>query len=325
MTTANVPSPFQALNSSARKYDALRGKYVSAYIESLQLSQNLTQLEVLLQWAISCRRDLPSYFQASAAAKGLPPEHPHTRDSLLVKGRSLALHGFLRTVKRQANSAIASIVLQELSSRPNQDAKASETRMKSAYACFLRLNCTVEELERSNAWRYGKIPEAEAVCQTYLALAGSKVDVDDNTSSANDWSGGARKSTVLKKALTKFRELFPSVNGNFYTKKAVSKPRKTKSIDSSDKLPSPTRQMVSGKRKEAPEHHQPGEEQPAAASRRMSFTVSVPQDLKTGDRFHTTVKLGEQYKKVTLTVPSGSPQTLKFSLDIPAANQTTNE
>ncbi len=323
-----MPSPFQALNSSARKYDSVRGKYISAYIDSLQLSQNTNQLEVLLQWTSSCRRDLPSYFQASASAKGLHPEQPHTRDNLLVKGHSLASYGFLRTVKRQANSAIAKILLQELSlspssstARSNQDAKATDTRTRTAYACFLRLNCTIEELERSNAWKYGKVPEAEAVCQTFLALEDSNNDVAEDAFAVNDWSGGSRKSKVLRKAIAKFREMFPTITGNYYTKKAASKPRKPKSTDSDKLLTSPPRNNPSGKRKQ---DLVAATADDAASRRRMSFTVSVPQELKAGDLFHTTVKVREQYKKVTLTVPSGDPQTLKFSLEIPETEVPNN-
>jgi hypothetical protein len=214
--------------------------------------------------------------------------------------------GFLISAKRQANSAFADVILHEMSeSNSSSDRKkAAENHLKHAYACFLRLHCTKDDLRKSRAWKYGgeSIREVEAVCQASLLLG----DVKAVSSDFGDWSGGARKSAIFDAALEKCRSLFPSLSGSFFSKKAAVKGKKGK--ESSEAIPS-----SGSKRKE------PGD---AEEMTKVSFEVTVPQDLVAGDTFLTGVKVGDTTRKVKLTVPEGNPASLRFALNVPkdAAN-----
>jgi hypothetical protein len=55
---------------------------------------------------------------------------------------------------------------------------------------------------------------------------------------------------------------------------------------------------------------------------KVSFEVTVPQNLIAGDTFLTAVKVGDTSRKVKLTVPEGNPSSLRFTLNVPkdAAN-----
>jgi len=283
-----------------RKYDSLRGKYISAYIDTLRLCKKRNKIEALLQSIASAPRDLPSLFQASALAKGGPPESPHTKESLLVKKRSLVSSGFLRNAKREANSALATTLLQDISSG---DSKAQEETLKAAYACFLRLNCSVDELRRTRAWKFGQasIPEADALCQAYLA----RKDHKDVRTEASNWIGGAQKNAVLKAALEKCQVLFPQLGKDLYGKRKARSRSKTKATDSAPSSEAPS---SSRKRKE-----------PEAA---QTFAVSVPENLNEGDKFEATVQLADgSNKKIRLTVPSGKPQKLQFTLAAAPASE----
>jgi hypothetical protein len=290
-------SPFSLLNNSVRKYDSLRGKYISAYVDTLRLCRQKARLEALLQSAGSAVRDLPSFYQATALSKGGPPALQHTKESLL-KGRSLASLGFLRNVKREANRAIASILLEALS----EGAKSNDDTLKASYGCFLRLNCTVDELRKTRTWKFGHIPEVDALCRSYLA----RNDHKDVHAGESDWTGEGQKMAVLKAALEKCRELFPSLP--LYGQRKASAKRSRKS---SAAAPSPKRSSAPSP-KHAPEHEEPG-------GGSVPFVVSVPEGLSAGDKFDTTVELeGGTMRKIRLTVPVGNPQKLKFSLSLPA-------
>jgi hypothetical protein len=173
---------------------------------------------------------LPSYFHASALAKGGPPEKSHAHDCLLAKGRSLTSLGFLLSAKRQTNSALADVILHELSEKSKTSA---ENQLKHAYACFLlRLHCTAEDLKKSRSFRYGHsaIHEVDAVCQAYFALGeGKRI-----RSNLPDWSGGGQKSAIFEAALEKCRSLFPTLTGGFFFKKEISKAKKGDDVDSAD-------------------------------------------------------------------------------------------
>lgn len=303
VTNASVAqSPFELLNNSVRKYDSLRGKYISAYIDTLRLCTRKNKIEGLLQAVASAPRDLPSFFQASALTKGGPPELPHTKESLLVKGRSLVSSGFIRNAKRETNSALATLTLQDISS--NDAPKAQVETLKAAYACFLRLNCGVDDLRRTRAWKFGQgsIPEADALCQAYLA----RKDHKEIHTEPSNWIGGAQKNAVLKAALEKCQELYPQLSKDLYGKRKVRSRAKTKATDSAPPSEAPRR-----KRKE-PETAQ-------------TFAVTVPDGLSTGDKFDTTVELGDgSNKKIRLTVPAGNPKKLQFSIAAPASEEKSS-
>jgi hypothetical protein len=256
-------------------------------------------LETFLKGASATRRDLPSYFQASALAQGGSPEKSHVHDCLLAKGRSLTSLGFLVSTKRQANSALADVILQELSEKSKTSA---ENQLKHAYACFLRLHCTSEDLKKSRSFRYGQsaIREVDAVCQAYFALGEGKTI----RSNVPDWSGGGQKAAIFEAALEKCRSLFPTLTGGFFSKKETSKSKKGDDVESADPNP-----PGAGKRRSIDS---------TGETMKVSFEVAVPNNLAAGNTFLTTVKYGnQQTKKVKLTVPKGHPKTLRFTLKVP--------
>jgi len=276
------------------------------------LCKRKSKIETFFHTVASAPRDLPSFFQASALAKGGPPESPHTKDSLLVKGRSLVSSGFIRNAKREANSALATATLQDISS--NDTMKAQDATLKAAYACFLRLNCSLEDLRRTRAWKFGQasIPEADALSQAYLA----RKDHKKVHSESSNWIGGAQKNAVLTAAIEKCQELFPQLPKDLYKRKVKSR-AKTKATDSAPES--------SQKRKEpegAPDSSRKRKEPEAA----QTFAVTVPDGLGPGDKFETTVSLGDgSNKKIRLTVPAGNPQKLQFSLAAPASQEKSLE
>jgi hypothetical protein len=304
MTSTATSSPFQILNNSARKYDSLRGKYISAYIESLRLCNRRTELEQFMKSLSSSKRDLPNYFQASALIDGSAPAKSHANESLLQTDESLMSSGFLLSAKRQGNSAIADFILKSLSDEDPAGKKTAENNLKQAYACYLRLHCSEEDLKKTRAMKYGvaTIREVEALCNAYLNTDYSKT----SSTACNDWSGGARKSSIFDAAVEKCRSLFPTLSGNFLFKNL----NKSKEKDAGGTL-------SGSKRKKSPATTG------SAKSNKVSFNVSVPKNLSAGDTFLTTVKLGENStKKVKLTVPEGNPSTLRFSLKVPATDKS---
>jgi hypothetical protein len=216
MTSTATSSPFQILNNSARKYDSLRGKYISAYIESLRLCNRRTELEQFMKSLSSSKRDLPNYFQASALIGGSAPAKSHTNESLLQTDESLMSSGFLLSAKRQGNSAIADFILKSLSDEDAGGKKTAENNLKQAYACYLRLHCSEEDLKKTRAMKYGvaTIREVEALCNAYLNTDYSKT----SSTACNDWSGGARKSSIFNAAVEKCPSLFPTLSGKFLFK-----------------------------------------------------------------------------------------------------------
>ena len=92
VTNVTPATPFQVINSSVRKYDSLRGKYISAYIESLRLCNKKDEIESFLRQVMNTRRDLPSLFAASAAAKGCTPKRPHSQGKVLFPLNSALYH-----------------------------------------------------------------------------------------------------------------------------------------------------------------------------------------------------------------------------------------
>lgn len=288
-STSSSPSPFEEVNDATRKFDSLRGKYVSAYIDSLRLCKRVPLLDSLLQSLVTSKRDVPSFYQASARARGGIPHFLHTRDSLL-KGRTLESMGFLRTAKRQANDALAELVLGD-----EKNAGKVDT-LKRAYACFLRMNVSLPDLEKQKAWRFGRgsVPAAEALCRVFMSHAESKA-LDFESS---NWSGRSKKSVILRAALKKCGESFPSLKTNVYAKRKTKKP-----------TPKPSAEKTEAKKR------------PAGEDTLVHFVVEVPSGLAVGDKFETSVRLGSQMKTIRLTVPEGNPPKLKFSLTLPKEDE----
>ena len=287
--TADGSSTFQTINNTVRKYDTLRGKYIAAYIESLRICARRKELETVLRWTSTAVRDLPAYFAASALAQGGKPQRSHMQDTLLLKGRLLAPHFFLTTVKRQANSALAFVVLQDLKANSAKDQNFLENQLKLAYACFLRLNCDPKILSKNQAWKYHRKNGAKDVVEA-LTAAYSQIENQRRLSGERcNWSGESQLTATLRMALQKCKEMFPTVSGKFYVTKKTTTPKKS--------APEP----VCGNESTA----------------EKTFVVSVPPGLSEGETFMASIKVGSTSKKVRLTVPSGNASSLRFNLHVP--------
>lgn len=293
VSAAITGSAFQILNSFSRKYDSLRSKYISAYIDSLRLCYKKDSLETFLRLTFTCPRDPPSYFAASAVVMGGVPKEAHTRDCLLVKKRSLSSFHFLTTVKREANSALASVICHGLGTNAaSTGVKVLENLLKSAYACFMRLNCDVKEPTRSQAFKLlrrsaGAKEVVEALTAAYL-----RVSKDPPLpSQRSDWSGEAQFAELLEASLKKSKELFPSLSGNFFSN-VKKKPQKS--------------------RKKGQSKEGPGEDKGT-----RSFEVAVPEGLEAGDTFLAQIEVNGASKTLRLTVPAGRPSSLRFQMSVP--------
>jgi hypothetical protein len=289
------PSPFELLNNTIRKYDSVRGKYICAYIECLRICRRTSDLETFQQWVAVSKRDLPSFYQASALKGGGLPDANHNRESLLLKGRSVESMTFVRTVKRQTNRALADTVAKEFNSAAT---KESPDLLKRSYACFLRLNCTVADLEMTRDWKFGRssIPEVETLCQIYQG----RKDAKTITSPSNNWSGGSSKSGILEAALEKCRELFPMLSTTIFSKRKKKASPKPLSFAEDDP----------GAKRSAPDDDET-----------KQFVVDVPRGLEVGEKFQTTIQIGHQLKTIRLTVPAGNPEKLKFSMKTPKTGE----
>jgi hypothetical protein len=324
VTTSGPTSPFQVLNTTIRKYDSLRGKYIAAYLETLKLCKSRSEIEIFMKWLYTSKRDLPSYFQAGAINGGDKPAKSQTQDYLLIvdSNRVLMSHGLLVSSKRIANSALADLLMDEMSnkagavSKPasslSDQKKIPESYLKNAYGCYLRLHCTTQDLKMVRAWKYGadSIHEVDALCQAYLWLGDTKDGL--TTTDFGDWSGGGRKSAIFKAALAKCKTLFPSLSVNYFDKTKTSvKVKKGKSSET----PDPDENIKIGLKRKSTTNS--SSTQSASST---SFEVAVPKGLTSGDTFLTTVKVGDSdTMKVKLTVPDGDPvpSTLRFNLNVP--------
>lgn len=227
---------------------------------------------------------------------------------------NLTENAFLLGAKRQANSAFADCLVYEISTKLNRSSdrkKAAELLLKYAYATFLRLNCSVEDLEKAKGWKYGQnsIRELDALCEGFLALGDESTAAIPTTTSFGDWSGNARKSTVFLAALEKCKALFPTLSGNFFSKKASAKSKKNSDDAAND----------------APPENPAKRKEPEASKEEMvsvSYEVAVPTELSAGESFFTTVKFGDGTKKLKLTVPASNPSSLRFTLQVPKDTAT---
>lgn len=311
VTMDSETTPFETINRSARKYDSLRGKYIAAYIDSLRICRRRKELDLFLSWTTSCSRDLPSYFAASALLEGGVPTQAPTFDSLVPHNGSIISSHFLKAVRRLANSALAKVILDDMNDhilrknfKPVDTVKFFETQLKIAYACFLRLNCDFGELTKRRSWLYetkqsGLIDVVEAMTIAYTNLY-SEATTSSYTD-PSDWSGESQLITIATAALQKCKELYPSLSRNFsFTRqRAPTKPK------------SPSLSATS-KRKLSPNHE------------KKSFEVAIPEGLKEGDTFLTSIAIGDTKKRVRLTVPSESASSLRFSLEVPIKDVDSN-
>ena len=271
---------------------------------------------------------------------------------------------FLTTIKRQANSAFARVLYKELTEAkqaPIEPMRGIPTDMylsKMAYACYLRLNCTVQDLQKLKDWKYGRLTiyEVEALCQADAALGGA-AGTSNNNGSPNrnnsnknlmNWSGATSKVDALKSAIAKCQQVIPNVTANYFTKNTLSKARKAAAEPVEDTTASPSSPSNNTKNKnkkrksdtisqDSNTNNKTSTADSSAttaaannnnnnnnnSNKKKTFEVKVPQNLDSGAAFYTTVTVAGVSKKVKLTVPDGKPSSLRFSLPVPPSSTTT--
>jgi len=296
VTSAGAESAFQRINVEVRKYDYLRGKYISAYLSCLELCSKKDDLENFLRWTSSCRRDLPSFFAASAGSKA-PPSH--NTDTLILKPRSLISLHFLTCVKREANAALSAVMLREaLSSKAAKESKFLESNLKLSYSCLLRLNCDLSSLKKR---RIRQSPGVKPVVDALIALHLKTSSEEEGTKTdACDWSIDGQISVQLEAAVKRCRELFPTLSGSFFTKK-YQKKKKSGDDGESNKLVGSKRQEPDG-----------------SYTILKQFNVEVPEGLTAGESFLTEIKSGDKIKRIRLSVPEGGAASLRFNMRVQA-------
>jgi len=338
VTTSGPTSPFQVLNTTIRKYDSLRGKYIAAYLETLKLCKFRFEIETFLKWLYASKRDLPSYFQSGAINGCDKPVKTQIQDPLLIVGsnKTLMSQGLLVSSKRKANSALADLLIDEMSSKAgvvsNKSAssmfdqkKISESYLKNSYACYLRLHCTTQDLEKVRVWNYSgySVREVDALCQAYLWLGDTSLDgltaIDKIEYHNYDWTGGSRNKSIFKVALAKCRTLFPCLSVNFFDK---TRPSVKNKRGKSSQTPDPDESTKPGLKRKSPSNASITQSVSSTEkeTKKKSFEVAVPKGLTSGDTFLTTVKVGDSDAiKIQLTVPDGEtvPSTLRFNLNVP--------
>jgi hypothetical protein len=249
-----------------------------------------------MTWRTSC---------ASAGTKA-PNSVGQTSDSLLLKPRSLSSLHFLTSVKREANGALAAVILHDIfSPKASRDPKFWENRLKLAYSCFLRLNCDQSALKKRRIRQSeGVKPVVDALIAVHTRIT---TDTQDTDRPSCDWSMDGQLSQNLESALKKCREIFPSLSGSFLTKKYH---KKKKSGSDSE-----TNKLVGNKRKEAD----------GSYTVVKQFNVEVPKGLTSGETFLTEIKSGEKIKRIRLTVPEGGASNLRFNLRVPVLSDPPME
>ena len=213
VATSSNPSSFEVLNDAVRKYDALRWKYVDAYIDIMRLCKRLDVLKTFAGWVDASPRDLPAFYDVSASMGGGAPDTLHSKETLL-KGSGLIWYA-----KRRANQAIVKILQQELTETEtgvHNDSIAKRIDIfKEAFSCFLRMNAPLNDrLWRSQKIEDGEIIEVDMICRAYQNLENDSSSADmqmihvgpDNTIPSRK-----EKFSLLHRAVSKCEEMFPEL------------------------------------------------------------------------------------------------------------------
>ena len=199
------------LNDAQRKYDNLRWKYCDAYIDIMGLCKRRDVLTTFLGWVDTAHRDLPAFYDASAALGGTAPDTVHSKENLLHGS------GFLWSIKRRANCTIADILLQELRELDGDNNGAVTKRLdifKDAYSCFLRLKAPVNDRSwKSQKVEDGAVMEVEAICRAFQDLEGTSNSTERQNLSSLDAHplNHKDKMILLRCAIAKCEELFPGL------------------------------------------------------------------------------------------------------------------
>lgn len=206
VTTSAAPSPFEVINDSIRKYDALRMKYIFAFIECMRVCKRIDSIETLLTWTSMSEQDLPGFYEASAILRGGDPGK-HSKQSYL------STRGLIAQVKRIASEAIAEIVLSDLAEMKRVGIGA-DGRMKLSshfllsHRLFLLLNLSckeVAEFRRSNR----RLTVVDAFGKCFLAIqAGYRIssvdfgEMDSETICSILEGASAQAKTMMQVAKT---------------------------------------------------------------------------------------------------------------------------
>lgn len=172
VTTPSSPTPFETINDSNRKFDRLRLKYISAFIELMYCCRKHDQLNLLIKSVNATPRDLPSFYDVSLGWDlnvMSKKQDSHAKDNLLLP--SFGLTYFL---KRFANAALCRILVDDVKERNTTERTLIET-FRELYNCFLRLNCPPDDAlwQTQHVRRQleiGAILEADALCTAYQCI-----------------------------------------------------------------------------------------------------------------------------------------------------------
>jgi len=157
------------LNDSLRKYDALRLKYIRAYIDCNKgTEEGRRDIETLLSWTITSNQDLAGFYIASALLRGSDPGK-HAKQSRLTSD------GFIAKVKESCSSAMTEMILRDLTvwkrknGINNDEKKKLTAHFKLAYKLHLNLNASSKEVAEYVKSK-GSLAEVEAFCKCYLSI-----------------------------------------------------------------------------------------------------------------------------------------------------------
>lgn len=168
-------------------------------------------LTTFLGWADAASRDLPAFYDVSAALGGTAPNMLHNKENILHGS------GFLWSIKRRANRTIAAILIQELQELEGDQNDAVTKRIdifKDAYSCFLRLKAPVNDRSwKSQKIEDGAVTEVEALCKAFQDLEGdpNSIQGQDDLPSEGTYSNYSAKMNLLRCAIAKCEELFPAL------------------------------------------------------------------------------------------------------------------
>ena len=352
-TTGN-PSSFEVLNDSIRKYDNLRWKYCDAYIDIMGLCRRKDVLTTFLGWADAASRDLPAFYDVSAALGGTAPNTLHNKENILNGS------GFLWSIKRRANRTIAEILIQELQELKGDQNDAVTKRidiLKDAYSCFLRLKAPVNDRSwKSQKIEDGVVTEVEALCKAFQDLEGdpNSIQRQDELPSAGTYSNYSAKMNLLRCAIAKCEELFPALaptkkrakrqssksttasnaehrigeNKGHDTPSAANEsdigqsPKKKSSSSGNNKQQKKDSSSTGKKNKDKTPTKKSSKakvkktsKSPKGDSNADEFhTVDVPVGLKEGDAFEITIHINGKNQSFKIKVPAGQPKKLRFKV-----------
>ena len=291
VTTPPSPSPFEYINDSSRKFDRLRWKYIGAFIDCMRLCRRRTTLENFIKWCQASSRDLPSFYDATAAEEGETPKNSHSTENLLLKHS-----GLIFLAMKYANAAVADVISKEVDELNTEEIDDDEWKRQitellgEGFKCFSRLNCPIDgNIWQSNRVKQqvynGEIKEVETLCKVFMVLNGI-----GSNSTKPSWEN---KMLLLYSAVKEARRLFPSM-----ALKSVS-----------------TSQKKKRKRREFQNEEMNISTCDEKEGTSKEIIVKVPSGLKEGDTFYAVVVYGYFRRNVKLITPH--TKKIMFHLIIP--------